>query len=181
VKLSQHLTGRAIPSIEFTDQQKFLAAVIRQPGRTAWATRQMLLYYRPHPFPGQIGEQFFIANKPWFTTLHEYFLIAKTSRVHDLLMGQFLASEEARPAQRRSAREYRTSISAGQRIHPSARNRPHPERASHTAQTLAFRDDSPQSLAGLPSLHGLFCPSDQNKRTNFHYSGIDKFFCESIK
>jgi hypothetical protein len=77
LKLSKHLIGRAIPPIEFADQREFLAAVIHQTGRTVWAKRQMLLDNWSHPLPSQIGEQFFIANKPWFTTLHEYFLITE--------------------------------------------------------------------------------------------------------
>src|SRR4051812_47816007 len=36
----------------------------------------MLLNDWPHPLPSQIGEQFFVANKPWFTTLHESFLMS---------------------------------------------------------------------------------------------------------
>jgi hypothetical protein len=34
----------------------------------------MPLYIWPNPLPCQISEQFFIANSPWFTTLHERFL-----------------------------------------------------------------------------------------------------------
>jgi hypothetical protein len=78
LKFTKHLIGWAIPPIELADQREFLAAVIRQPGRTARATRQVLLNHWPYSLPGQISKQFFIPHKPWFITLHEHFLIAKT-------------------------------------------------------------------------------------------------------